>query len=223
MKCGSGLPDLTDEKRIFHNQVKRFSLHAPISLEGSVSPLDDEKLISLPLNLTAEEAEKRFILAVYEKSKQNKTITAKRLQIGLKTLYRKMYKWDVIIKNDKPIGKMFAIPFGTDGTTGDSDFYPDASLEYFQDEEFISVFNRYIKSLDPEDKDEFEKPVGFWIIDEKTKKMINIVWKSNLGNDNSTYACNHTVKEICKQMSIKTIENHLMNKTTKKTKKTGER
>jgi len=126
-------------------------------------------------------------------------------------------------KNDKPIGKMFAIPFGTDGTAGDSDFYPDASLEYFQDEEFISVFNRYIKSLDPEDKDEFEKPVGFWIIDEKTKKMINIVWRSNLGNDNSTCACNHAVKEICKQMSIKTIENHLMNKTTKKTKKTGER
>ena len=135
----SGLRDLTDEERIFFNQTKRFSLHAPISLEGSVSPLDDEKLISLPLNLTAEEAEKRFILAVYEKSKQNKTITAKRLQIGLKTLYRKMYKWDVIIKNDEPIGKMFAIPFGTDGTTGDSDFYrikephPDASLEYFQD------------------------------------------------------------------------------------------
>ena len=108
-------------------------------------------------------------------------------------------------KNDKPIGKMFAIPFGTDGTAGDSDFYPDASLEYFQDEEFISVFNRYIKSLDPEDKDVFEKPVGFWIINGKTKRMLNIAWKTNPGNDSATYACNHISKEICKQMAIKTI------------------
>jgi DNA-binding NtrC family response regulator len=40
--------------------------------------------------------EQRYILAVFEKAKGNKTLTAKMLGIGLKTLYRKLVKYGVM-------------------------------------------------------------------------------------------------------------------------------
>ncbi|MCZ7644862.1 MAG: hypothetical protein M5U26_06200 [Planctomycetota bacterium] len=40
-----------------------------------------------------EEVERRYILAVYEKARGNKTQAAKMLGIGLKTLYRKLEKY----------------------------------------------------------------------------------------------------------------------------------
>jgi DNA-binding NtrC family response regulator len=47
----------------------------------------------LPLDLKLEEVEKRFILAIYDKAQGNKTVAAKMLGIGLKTLYRKLFKY----------------------------------------------------------------------------------------------------------------------------------
>jgi two-component system response regulator HydG len=47
------------------------------------------------LDLTMAEVEKRFILAVYDDSDRNKTVAAKRLGIGLKTLYRKLLGYGV--------------------------------------------------------------------------------------------------------------------------------
>ena len=46
----------------------------------------------MPLDLSMEELERRYILAIYEKAKGNKTLAAKMLGIGLKTLYRKLDK-----------------------------------------------------------------------------------------------------------------------------------
>jgi len=50
----------------------------------------------LPLDLTMDDVEQRFILAVYEKARGNKTLAAKLLGIGLKTLYRKLIKYGVM-------------------------------------------------------------------------------------------------------------------------------
>jgi DNA-binding NtrC family response regulator len=49
--------------------------------------------LNLPLTLSMDEVEKRYILAVYEKARKNKTLAAKNLGIGLKTLYRKLVKY----------------------------------------------------------------------------------------------------------------------------------
>ena len=53
-------------------------------------PRLDSHIMELPLDMKLQEVEKRFILAVYEKAKGNKTLAAKMLGIGLKTLYRKL-------------------------------------------------------------------------------------------------------------------------------------
>jgi DNA-binding NtrC family response regulator len=52
-----------------------------------------EEVLTLPLALKMEDVEKRFILAVYDKAKGNKTLAAKLLGIGLKTLYRKLRQY----------------------------------------------------------------------------------------------------------------------------------
>ncbi|MBI3832060.1 MAG: sigma-54-dependent Fis family transcriptional regulator [Planctomycetes bacterium] len=50
----------------------------------------------MPLDLSMDAVEQRYILAVFEKAKGNKTLTAKMLGIGLKTLYRKLVKYGVM-------------------------------------------------------------------------------------------------------------------------------
>ena len=62
---------------------------------------EGEKLM-VPLSLKLEEVERRFILAVYEQAKGNKTLAARMLGIGLKTLYRKLVKYGMIGKEEEP-------------------------------------------------------------------------------------------------------------------------
>lgn len=57
-------------------------------------PTDETLTVSLSVSM--DEAERRFILAVYERNERNKTVTARTLGIGLKTLYRKLSKFGVI-------------------------------------------------------------------------------------------------------------------------------
>ncbi len=58
----------------------------------------------LSLDLTMDEVERRFILALYEKAKGNKTLAAKMLGIGLKTLYRKLVKYGVMKATEEDAG-----------------------------------------------------------------------------------------------------------------------
>ena len=60
------------------------------------APVPPGEGLTVPLNVTMDEVEKRFILAVYEKARHNKTAAAKMLGIGLKTLYRKLIKYGVM-------------------------------------------------------------------------------------------------------------------------------
>jgi DNA-binding NtrC family response regulator len=61
--------------------------------EGSAALSHDGQALSVPLTMRMDEVEKRFILAVYDKAGRNKTLAAKMLGIGLKTLYRKLIKY----------------------------------------------------------------------------------------------------------------------------------
>jgi len=56
--------------------------------------------LTVPLSMKMDEVEKRFILAVYEKAGKNKTLAAKMLGIGLKTLYRKLIKYGEMAQSE---------------------------------------------------------------------------------------------------------------------------
>lgn len=60
-----------------------------------------EDAIVLPLSMKMDDVEQRFILAVYERAKGNKTQAAKMLGIGLKTLYRKLVKYGMVTQEEK--------------------------------------------------------------------------------------------------------------------------
>jgi DNA-binding NtrC family response regulator len=53
----------------------------------------DGQSLTVPLAMKLDDVEQKFILAVYDKAKGNKTLAAKMLGIGLKTLYRKLMKY----------------------------------------------------------------------------------------------------------------------------------
>ena len=64
-----------------------------VSESSATVTADGEPGISVPLNLKLDDVERRFIIAVYDKARHNKTLAAKMLGIGLKTLYRKLIKY----------------------------------------------------------------------------------------------------------------------------------
>ena len=63
-----------------------------------------EDAITLPLGMKMDDVERRFILAVYDKARGNKTQAAKMLGIGLKTLYRKLVKYGMEGEDEKMDG-----------------------------------------------------------------------------------------------------------------------
>ncbi len=70
---------------------------APVASAGPAAHVSaDGQSLLMPLGMRLEDVEQRFILAVYEQSKGNKTLAAKKLGIGLKTLYRKLVKYGQI-------------------------------------------------------------------------------------------------------------------------------
>ena len=68
------------------------------------------KSLTVPLDIKLAEVEKRFILAVYEKARGNKTQAAKMLGIGLKTLYRKLMQFGFGGEGDGDIGVEGDVP-----------------------------------------------------------------------------------------------------------------
>ena len=75
----------------------------PASVQPALLPSGE--VLNVPLTLAMDEVEKRYILAVYETAKQNKTAAAKMLGIGLKTLYRKLAKYGVLGAGDDKEGE----------------------------------------------------------------------------------------------------------------------
>lgn len=68
---------------------------AKAQIEQELKRITPENTICVSLNLPMDEVERQFILAVYKKHKCHKTITAHSLNIGLKTLYRKLEAYGV--------------------------------------------------------------------------------------------------------------------------------
>ena len=81
-RAGAYIPPSTSE-------IRNTSTALPAPEAGS-----NGRTLTVPLDIKLAEVEKRFILAVYEKARGNKTQAAKMLGIGLKTLYRKITGFD---------------------------------------------------------------------------------------------------------------------------------
>jgi DNA-binding NtrC family response regulator len=89
-------------------KVSRGVVPAAVKLDAAASSAQaagpQEPGIAMPLSLTLSDVERRFILAVYDKAKGNKTAAAKMLGIGLKTLYRKLKSYGMDNGADEPDG-----------------------------------------------------------------------------------------------------------------------
>ena len=68
---------------------------------GELSLDSNETILQMPLNLKMEDVEKQYISAVLNLVSWNKTHAAKRLGIGLKTLYRKISTYNLEESREK--------------------------------------------------------------------------------------------------------------------------
>ena len=101
--------------------------------------------------------------------------------------------------------KLYAVPFGTDDIAGDSSFYAPGGLTLRASDTFDTLLDRYATEAQGDISDD-EQPIGFWIIDQRTKKAADAVWEADPGCDSATYACNRSAKAICRQLAVKTIK-----------------
>lgn len=67
----------------------------PVSISGGMSTLEDEQKVSVPLGTTLEVMEEAYIRETLVRFDGNRTKTAQVLEIGIRTLQRKLKKYDV--------------------------------------------------------------------------------------------------------------------------------
>jgi hypothetical protein len=107
---------------------------------------------------------------------------------------------------------LFATPFGTDDTNGDSVWNLDF-LQCDENDDFDSLKAKLIKESNDENSDLFgflddndylDELVGFWVVDEKIKIAIYNL-DVELGNDSAVYRHISTIKQMVKSLAIKTV------------------
>lgn len=114
---------------------------------------------------------------------------------------------------------LFAIPFGTDGTEGDSSWHPNTLPATDQDtfatlkaklEAATKDENSEFSILAPYDDgtpDPMSELAGFWLIDSKTKRAIDKVGNStNPGCDSALYRHIGMLKTMAQDMAIRTLK-----------------
>jgi len=119
------------------------------------------------------------------------------------------------------MSKLFAIPFGTDGTDGDSSYHL-ASLPCDRKDTFASLKAKLEAATkdqssefaglvgDPEDDpdpegDALSQLAGFWIIDEKAKEALENCDGGEIGSDSALYRHIRTLKQMASKLAIKTV------------------
>ncbi len=106
---------------------------------------------------------------------------------------------------------MFAVPFGDDGFAGDSGFWlgdkVEASLESTL-EECLAAHRAIAESGQGEDFDEeeYEAPVGFWLLSEKDAATADVVYDADFGgSDGESYGMNRAAKRVCAHLAARTL------------------
>ena len=119
------------------------------------------------------------------------------------------------------MSKLFAIPFGTDGTDGDSS-YQLASLPCDRKDTFASLKAKLETATkdqdsefaglaeDPEDDPDPEGSAlsnlaGFWIIDQRAKSALENCDGGEIGSDSALYRHIRTLKQMASNLAILTL------------------
>jgi DNA-binding NtrC family response regulator len=79
--------------------LQKTGVALPVAATSAAAPpvaSADGSSLTVPLSMKLDDVEQKYILAVYDKAKGNKTLAAKMLGIGLKTLYRKLLKYGLV-------------------------------------------------------------------------------------------------------------------------------
>lgn len=117
---------------------------------------------------------------------------------------------------------IFAIPFGTDGTDGDSSYHL-ASLPCTSKDTFASLKakleaatkdqNSEFAGLveDPEDDpaddgSPLSQLAGFWIVDQKAKDALENCDGGEIGSDSALYRHIRTLKQMASRLAIRTVK-----------------
>lgn len=119
---------------------------------------------------------------------------------------------------------MKAVPYGKDGLTGDSSFYPseeeavDATEESkFEDllkvwtakriaeEGIVEIDGVLCEPTDPPFKWEVDYPVGFWLMREEDLETALIPGEVECHNDGQCYTVNRVIKTLCRRLAVKLI------------------
>lgn len=118
----------------------------------------------------------------------------------------------------KKFTPLFAVPFGTDGTEGDSSWHPnflncdssdtfatlkDKLLAATKDQH--SPFANLAKDESLSDEDPMDELAGFWIIGHREKLMIDASDGGEIGSDSALYRHIHSVKSMIKAGAIRTL------------------
>lgn len=112
---------------------------------------------------------------------------------------------------------LFAIPFGTDGTDGDSSWHPNgfpcdksdtfaslkAKLEAATKDQ-DSAFAGLAEDLG-EEGCTMDELAGFWIVDAKTMSALDGCDGGEIGSDSALYRHIRTVKQMASRLAIKTV------------------
>lgn len=105
------------------------------------------------------------------------------------------------------MSKLTAIPFGEDGTCGDSSYYADpaVAVTYEDGLAFDQLRQRFMEAqqFTAEDCEDLK---GFWVLTEEHVAAIEAVWGEDIpGNDSALYRLNSAAKRLASHLAIKTI------------------
>lgn len=116
------------------------------------------------------------------------------------------------------ISKLFAIPFGTDGTDGDSSWHPNgfpcsnsdtftslkAKLEAATKDQ-DSAFANLAEDPDLSDEKPMDDLAGFWIVTGKTMTALDGCDGGDIGSDSALYRHISSIKQMASRLAIKTV------------------
>ena len=116
------------------------------------------------------------------------------------------------------MSKIFAIPFGTDGTDGDSSWHPHG-LPCDDQDTFASLKAKLLDATKDQSSpfagladdmgDEgctMDELAGFWIVDAKTMSALDGCDGGEIGSDSALYRHISSIKQMASRLAIRTLK-----------------
>lgn len=101
--------------------------------------------------------------------------------------------------------KLLAVPYGTDGLTGDSAFYPsrETAVQAAAESTLEELKAAYAEKAD---EDEAAEIAGFWLLTEHDLDVaLTPADEIECGNDSQVYTVNRVVKVLCNRLARLTV------------------